>query len=258
LVLTLLRLLPRKALSHFTGIVVHLESPKWFANFLKHQLIKALKIDSSEAEKHIDEYKSFGNFFSRRLKEGARPVSNSLLISPCDGAISQQGIIDNGLLTQSKNINYSLSKLLKNDKYVDMFMSGYFVTIYLAPFNYHRVHVPMNGDIVDNYTIAGDLWPVNQKSVESIDELFCINERNISIFNTTEGYYALLMIGATNVGSIELMENTKVSSSLNKGDEYGIFNMGSTVVLLFDRNINKSLKIDQTKLGPTKCSQSLF
>ena len=256
MILKLLSILPRKALSHLTGIIVHLEYPKWFANFLKHTLIEKLKIDVSEAENEVDTYNSFGSFFARRLKNGARPLGNTPFVSPCDGVISENGPIKGGQLTQCKDIDYSLNKLLKNEKYSAEFIDGYFMTIYLAPFNYHRVHIPADAKIIDNYTIAGDLWPVNKASVTSIDELFCINERNISICSTPAGQYAQIMVGATNVGSIELMPNIKNGYSVEKGEEYGIFNMGSTVILLIDSNLRKSFRIEDIKPGRVMCLES--
>ena len=256
MILKLLSLLPRKAISHLTGIIVHLESPKWFANFLKHTLIRKLNIDASEAECEVNSYKSFGSFFARRLKKGSRPLGNASFVSPCDGVISEKGHINNGHLTQCKDINYTLSKLLKNDQYSSAFLGGYFMTIYLAPFNYHRVHIPADAKMIDNYTIPGDLWPVNKASVTSIDELFCINERNISICSTPAGQYAQIMVGATNVGSIELMPNIKNGNSINKGDEYGVFNMGSTVILIFDSNLKKSFRIEDIHPGPVMCLES--
>jgi phosphatidylserine decarboxylase len=256
LLLKILSILPRKAVSHLTGIIVHLESPQWFARFLKYKLIDKLNIATCEAEHPVDHYKSFGAFFARRLKGGARPMGEDSIVSPCDGVISEKGHISNGHLTQCKDIDYSVSKLLKNDAFSEQFIDGAFMTIYLAPFNYHRVHVPADATIVENYTIAGDLWPVNKISVTSIDELFCINERNISICSTDKGNYAQIMVGATNVGSIELMPEIKKGNKVSKGDEYGIFNMGSTVVLLFDRNLKESLTIETIETNSIACLSS--
>ena len=256
MILQLLSVLPRKYLSHLTGKVVHLEKPIWFSKWLKHTLIKKFNINTAEAEFETDHYPSFGSFFARRLKEGERVMSEDEFILPCDGVISEKGDITEGHLTQCKDINYSLQKLLKNETYAKQFLEGYFITIYLAPFNYHRVHTPADATVTDNYTIEGDLWPVNQKSVSSIDELFCINERNISVCETQAGSYAQIMVGATNVGAMELMPDIQKGNTIKKGGEYGIFNMGSTVVLLFDSNLKESLKIDHTESGPVRCLES--
>ena len=183
-------------------------------------------------------------------------MADSTFVSPCDGVVSEKGHITNGRMTQCKGIDYSLEKLLKKDSLKEVFLDGTYITIYLAPFNYHRVHCPGDGEILENYTIPGDLWPVNKVSVTSIDELFCVNERNISIISTPEGKYALIMVGATNVGSIELNPNIQKGNSVKKGDEYGIFNMGSTVILLFDRNLKDSLKIDSVTSAPIECLAS--
>lgn len=274
MVLTLLKFLPRKWLSRLTGKVVHAANPAWFATWLKHKLIKSLKIDPSEAEKSVAEYPSFGKFFARKLKDGVRPLSEEEIISPCDGKVVCQGGIQNGKLIQCKGKEYTLMDLLQDEKAVEQFQDGYFTTIYLAPHNYHRVHVPMKSEILSSTFISGDLWPVNTNSVSKVENLFCINERWLTLFKTELGPMALLMVGATNVGFMELshmsndlnlddLQETRFTSfdpplKFEKGQEHGIFHMGSTVILLFSKQISAKLEQNPAPLGPIQFGQTLF
>lgn len=259
MLLTLLRLLPRKALSHFTGIVVHIEKPKIFADFIKSTLIKSFNINTAEAERSVDSYPSFGKFFARRLKPETRPLAEAPFVMPCDGKISEFGPIEEGYLTQCKGINYSVEKLLKDSNLVSEFQEGFFITVYLAPYNYHRVHLPASGKITHNYTIEGDLWPVNNTSVEEVDELFCVNERKISILETDENQrYALIMVGATNVGSIELDDSIYLENNVPKGNEYGTFHMGSTVILLLNKDLRKKVDTKILQRGNVTCLEALL
>lgn len=240
---------------------MHLEKPKFLAKAIKHTLIRSLKINTSESEYDVTHYRSFGHFFARKLKAGLRPVASTPLVSPCDGKLVQCGKINGNQLIQSKGLSFSLQDFLGDESLCEPFLDGFFLTLYLAPHNYHRVHIPVKSELCLSRFQAGDLWPVNAQSVAAIPGLFCINERWISTFNSTLGAYAMVMVGATNVGSMEIhavkdKEPEKLTSGewlsyfeppvkFEKGDEYGIFNMGSTVILLLSRDFLSRIDTSQ-------------
>lgn len=248
--LSLLGKLPRKLMSRWVGALVHAEKPRAFALWLKHSLVKKFGIDVSEAEFPLDHYPSFGAFFARRLKEGARDFSPEGFLSPCDGRLDQFGEIHSDTLLQCKGREYRLSTLLGDAEVAQRYEGGRFMTIYLAPYNYHRVHWGHGGDLLWTRLISGDLWPVNEASVQYVPELFCQNERYLCEMKSSQGSHLSVMVGATNVGWMvcdhldEEREQILLKSrggyvvhdelQKNKGDEYGLFNMGSTVVLVLD------------------------
>lgn len=236
---------------------MHLKKPKWFARWLKYKLIESLKLDVQEAEHEVDHYPSFGAFFSRRLKNGARPIASDGFVSPCDGRLQSFETITSDLLLQSKGIHYSLKNLLGDSGAEKKYQGGMAITIYLAPHNYHRVHTPENMNIQRTKKISGDLWPVNRSSVEKIHPLFCLNERWIAEADVGGlGRMSLVMVGATNVGKMEVFHLTQEQNQsidldiehpekviLQKGQEFGVFHMGSTVILILDRNLSEHYKM---------------
>jgi|SaaInlStandDraft_1057018.scaffolds.fasta_scaffold10841_3 phosphatidylserine decarboxylase len=266
--------LPRKWLSRATGKIVHAEHPRWLASFLKGQLIRILGVPTHEAEKSVSEYPSFGAFFARKLKEGARPISPDLLVSPCDGTLEQSGVVEEGRLLQCKGSHYPLYELLGDVELARHYEGGRYLTIYLAPHDYHRVHWPMAGKLSETRYISGDLWPVNQMSVEHVERLFCINERFHSTLTTEHGKMTLIMVGATNVGSMSLdhlgeedqalMEGRGAGwkehqgESVDKGDTFGVFNMGSTVILLLDSSLSLAVEMDDVRHGKLLYGQGLI
>jgi phosphatidylserine decarboxylase len=184
----------------------------------------------------------------------ARPIEGdeSVVVSPVDGTVSQGGKIEAGTLIQAKGVTYSLDQLLSYQRaFVEKFDGGEFVTIYLSPRDYHRIHMPINGQIEASTYIPGELYPVNKTGVKRIPELFAINERVITYIRTSFGHMALIKVGATNVGSIKVVYDESIvtnpdkklmrthkeyqpPSSLAKGEEIGRFEFGSTVILLFE------------------------
>ncbi len=204
---------------------------------------------------NVEDYSSFNAFFIRNLKPDARSwqKDNSLILSPVDGAVSQIGKINNDKLIQAKGIDYSLSRLLANDENaVERFKGGNFTTLYLSPRDYHRIHMPVSGRLIKSIYVPGDLFPVNTASVRTVDQLFARNERFISLFETELGLMAQIMVGAIFVGSMETVFAGQITPSrhreittkeyennsvkLNQADEFGHFNMGSTVILIFEKN----------------------
>ncbi|PSR21180.1 MAG: phosphatidylserine decarboxylase [Sulfobacillus acidophilus] len=229
----------------------------WFARTRLSRLavaiyVKRYGVDLSEAEKPMTEYRSLAEFFGRRLKAESRPIDDSdgAIVSPSDALLSEQGSIDGNVSLSAKGVRYSLSMLLAADgSTTSSFDQGWFMTLYLSPRDYHRVHVPVAGKIVGWTHVPGTFYPVNARGVTSIPAVFTRNERVIIYIATDAGTYAVVMVGAFVIGGISLVHVPQVitnrrpasvrSETLNhpiavaRGDELGQFNFGSTVILLF-------------------------
>lgn len=218
-----------------------------------------------EAESpHADDYPDFNTFFTRQLKSGARTIDPDPLsfISPSDGRISQVGRVVNGHCLQAKGQHFSVRSLLANDASANEFAGGHFHTIYLAPRDYHRVHMPVSGTLQRMIHVPGRLFSVSPGTVRHVPNLFARNERVVSVFATQHGPMAVILVGALLVSSMETVwagtitppRGLRVSSgdwsrrniSLQKGEELGRFNMGSTVILLLTAGAVASL----AELGP--------
>ena len=225
---------------------------------LKNTLIRFViwrfNVDMSiAADQDLDHYRHFNEFFSRTLKEGARPIAadQNAIACPVDGTISQLGSIQDGRIFQAKGHDYSLKTLLGGlDHLQERFSGGQFATIYLSPRDYHRIHMPYSGTLVETVYVPGRLFSVNPDTTRSIPALFARNERLITLFETDHGPMAVILVGAIFVAGIETvwtgnygdktfrpLEHRDRSQlpqvSLEKGMELGRFNMGSTVILLF-------------------------
>ena len=221
--------------------------------------IRYYKVDMTIAERpDPDIYCSFNEFFTRSLAEDARPVIDSPLAiaSPVDGSVSQAGQIEEEALIQAKGKNFSLSTLLANDSdAVKRFTNGSFSTIYLSPRDYHRIHIPLDAKLLKMTYVPGDLFSVNDSTSKVVDQLFARNERVICLFETRFGLMATILVGAIFVGGMETIwhgeitpakkrelrvweydENTTTQTDFVKGEELGRFNMGSTVILLFEQD----------------------
>ncbi len=234
---------------------------KFIKNALISLFISAYKIDLESAVcANSKEYKSFNEFFTRALKPGARPIASgeNSIACPADGIISQAGTIQNGEIFQAKGKTYTLKRLLANQSsYIKEFEAGNFLTIYLAPKNYHRVHMPLDGKLLQTLYVPGRLFSVNRLSVDTTSNLFCNNERLICLFQTKIGQIAIIMVGAMLVAGIEtvwepqgrikgLKDYTHEEIFLKKGDEMGHFKFGSTVILLFPTN---SVRLNDLQSG---------
>ena len=200
-------------------------------------------------------YSSFNAFFTRALKPGVRPIAADAdtLVSPVDGSLSQFGDIDAGRLLQAKGIEYSAAALLGGEAAAEQYAGGQYACIYLAPFDYHRIHMPVDGRLRRTRYLPGRLFSVNAATARTIPGLFGINERVVCEFDTRLGAVALVMVGALFVGSIETVYAGEINPpasrggapqeitagqglELRRGEELGRFNMGSTVVLLWQRS----------------------
>lgn len=243
--------LPKKWLSHTLGSLVHLKLPQALNQKLIQNFVKYYGIDIEEAEKNISEYDSLGDFFSRRLKAGARPVEGEV-IHPCDSLLLESGKVHNQLLIQAKGRHYSVQDFLPENPWADDFLEGSFFTYYLAPHNYHRVHSPVSGEIGWSTYVPGELWPVNSWSVKKVKDLYVVNERVVTGLETEKGKVIVVMVGATNVGSMSFTFDPNIKTNLpgkkervhrtydpkrkiQVGDEFGVFHLGSTVVVLYDK-----------------------
>jgi phosphatidylserine decarboxylase len=258
----MMHILPKKWLSYWVGKLVHIQWPKPIATLAIQSFGKFYNIDFDEAEKQISEYNSIGDFFVRRLKPGVRPVADSPVVHPADSVISQIGEIQSGKCIQAKGKTYSVGELVGNFELAQKFQDGLFVTYYLCPTDYHRVHSPVDGVVKRTIHIPGHLWPVNSWSTENIENLFAVNERVVLEIESRIGNCLLVFVGATNVGQIrlsfdqEIATNTKLSVKLfgplrsqmrekvynppvpiSRGMELGAFHMGSTVVMIYPKNI---------------------
>jgi phosphatidylserine decarboxylase len=253
LFVALQRLLPQHALSRLIARAAESKMP-WLKNLLVKRAIAAFDINVEEAESSdLDDYENFNSFFTRALKDGARPIDqdSDSLVSPADGAVSQAGPITQQRIIQAKGSDYSASRLLGDAEEAKLFKDGAFTTIYLSPKDYHRVHMPIAGTLMSTRYIPGDLFSVNDKTAQGLPGLFARNERLVCQFDSELGQFALVFVGAMLVAGIETVwggfenpgrgavRNADFSGrdlSFDKGDEIGRFKFGSTVILLFQKD----------------------
>lgn len=245
-------LLPQHLLSRLTGRLADCRIG-WIKNQLIKAFIKRFNVDMSEAlQEDPTAFSSFNDFFTRELKPDAREIlaDPSQLVSPADGAISELGELQHGQLMQAKGINYSLTRLLGGDlEKAQPFMGGSFATIYLSPRDYHRVHMPIQGRLLETVYVPGKLFSVNQATADNVPGLFARNERLVCFFETPAGPMALILVGAMIVAGIETVWDGQVAPParqvtlrdfnnpqpvvLEKGQEMGRFKLGSTAIVVF-------------------------
>jgi phosphatidylserine decarboxylase len=245
-------LLPQHALSRLVLRATRVRA-QWFKDLLVRGFLRLYAIDMGDAVQADPlSYGSFNEFFTRALKPGARVIAADAdaISCPVDGAVSEAGTIDGELLIQAKGRRYRLRELLAAQPWARDFEGGSFATIYLAPFNYHRVHMPLRGDLKDTVYVPGRLFSVNAVTAAYVPRLFARNERVLTLFDTAYGRVALILVGALNVGSMATVWEGDITPaarrvvtrlparpvSLGKGEEMGRFNMGSTVILLFQKD----------------------
>lgn len=243
------RVVPQQKLSRVVGKVAASENP-----LLKNIVIQAFKakygIDMSIAEQqNALKFKSFNEFFTRSLKDGVRDIDSNpaSVVSPADGAISQLGKINEGDIFQAKGQSFSVEKLIGDPQLAEPFKNGEFATVYLSPKDYHRVHMPYTGTLTETLYIPGELFSVNQTTAENIPGLFARNERMVCLFDTDLGRMAVVLVGAMIVAGIETVATGKVKPTgrlelnhhdlkIEKGAELGRFYLGSTAVVLFEKD----------------------
>lgn len=251
-------LLPHHLFSRLVGWFM---GHRLWKNWLIAIFARRYGVDFSEAEReHPEDYTSFNDFFTRRLKAGARPLPDDpgVIINPADGAISQLGLIDGAdgqQIFQAKGHAYSCQSLLAcAAKETEKFRNGFFATVYLSPKDYHRVHMPFTGKLRSMTYVPGSLYSVNPTTTAAISGLFARNERVVCQFETEIGPMAVVLVGAMIVASIEtswagqicpgrgtrgverIDYNDARQVKLKTGDELGLFKTGSTVIVLFSEN----------------------
>jgi phosphatidylserine decarboxylase len=253
---TLFYAFPHHMVSRVVYFATRLSSPiivqpmiNWF--------IKKFNVDMSEAEfPDPKAYQTFNEFFTRPLKSGARPIASSdnSLACPADGTVSESGPIHDDQIFQAKNHNYTVKELVGGDEALAaLFKDGRFATVYLAPYNYHRMHMPTDGLLRKMVHVPGRLFSVAQWTVRNIPRLFARNERLVCLFSTDAGPMVMVLVGAINVAAIETVwsglvtppRGKKIShfdyadtkKTYKKGVEMGRFNMGTTVILLTPSNV---------------------
>lgn len=247
--------LPQHAISRLARWITRVETPAWIKNILIRRFIRRFGVDMNEAAiPDIHAYSCFNDFFTRALRADARPITGDAqsIACPVDGRISQIGSLDRENILQAKGRTYSVAELLAGESQTsDKFMDGEFATLYLSPRDYHRIHMPLTGSLRKMLYVPGRLFSVNPPTTRVVPRLFARNERVITVFDTDAGCMAVVLVGALNVGSIETVwageitpprshavhrrEYQEGEVSLKKGAELGRFNMGSTVIVLFER-----------------------
>lgn len=224
---------------------------RWLKSLLIGGFLRLYPIDLSEAEPDDPRaYPSFNSFFTRGLRDGARPLTGGedVIVSPCDGRLTEYGNLDGDRLVQAKGRRYTTHALLgEPPDLIEPFDGGSFMTIYLAPHHYHRVHAPVTGRLDRARYVPGRRFSVNSATALHIDNLYCRNERVSLWLSTAAGHAVVVMIGALNVASLTTKLTGEIASGAGKlvadespevtarGDELGRFNLGSTIVMLFAR-----------------------
>jgi phosphatidylserine decarboxylase len=253
--------LPHNAISWLAGVLAN-SNVIWLKNYLIRYFINRYPVNLSEAEESNPfAYASYNDFFTRSLKPTLRPIASGLhdFASPADGQISQFGSIEYDLIFQAKKHFYTTSDLLGgNADTAKAFLNGHFVTIYLAPKDYHRVHMPIDGQLFKMIYIPGKLFSVNHRTTNYTPNLFARNERVVALFHTSIGDVAMVLVGAMIVGSIETVWAGTITPphrnriqfwdynhpiSLKRGEEMGRFKLGSTVIVLTEAD---TLEFDPT------------
>jgi phosphatidylserine decarboxylase len=247
-------LLPKKLLTRAMGALAGLEGGA-LTHWVVRKFVAAYKVDMAEAaDPRIESYRTFNEFFTRPLREGARPLSEAPFVCPVDAAISQFGPIEHDQIFQAKGHSYSTRALVGGDQQLaHRFDHGHFATLYLAPKDYHRIHMPCEGRLTRMIYVPGDLFSVNPLTARHVPGLFARNERVVCVFECAHGPMVMVLVGATIVGSMATVWHGVVNPPrtasirewtyedrqvvLAKGAEMGRFLLGSTVILLFPQNV---------------------
>jgi phosphatidylserine decarboxylase len=260
-----IRVLPKKPLSRAVRRLASIRSKLAVRRFAHRYGIAV-----EDAERPLEEYESLLDFFTRRLKPGLRPLDPDpkALLSPVDGAYLVGGPIGSGQLYQAKGRTFTLNALLADEQAEKRFVHGTYTTLYLAPKDYHRIHAPATGTILGYTYLPGALYPVNAAAVAHVDQLFARNERLITHLETPVfGRIEVIKVGATCVGHIKVAYDKEVATNcgatevvrkiydrpipVDRGDELGVFEMGSTVILVIERpvSLNAMSAGDPVRMG---------
>ena len=250
--------IPKQAITTLAGKLAHFEGGNKTSAVIKW-FVKRYNVNMAEAANpDINSYKTFNEFFTRPLREDARPITKADFICPVDGAISQFGRIEQDQIFQAKGHHYSTAALLGGDKNsAKRYENGEFACLYLSPKDYHRIHMPCDGKLVKMTYVPGDLFSVNPVTAQGVPGLFARNERVVCEFTSEQhGYFVMVLVGATIVGSMATVWHDAKDGIINpprrghiqvwtyadnnivlqQGDEMGRFLLGSTVVMLFQKD----------------------
>ena len=250
-------IVPQQQLSILAGKLARTEQPL-LKKALIHSFAKAYGITLDDyARGSMDDYASFNDFFTRELTDGMRPIDSSptSLVCPADGTVSQIGSITDDQLLQAKGRSYSAGQLLADFQDGQSVTDGHFATIYLAPSNYHRVHMPFDGTLIETRYVPGTLFSVNNATASHIPDLFARNERLVCVFDTAFGRSFVVLVGAMIVAGIECVATGAIhrtrhmqvqnhNLSLAKGDELGRFYLGSTAIVVLPSSAGTTWQAD--------------
>jgi phosphatidylserine decarboxylase len=266
-------LLPKGALTNFAGWVAGAKGGprttaliRWFVGRYNVNMDEAL-------DPNIANYKTFNEFFTRALRPDARPLADAAFICPVDGRISQFGAIDDDQIFQAKGHQFSTTALVGGDAALAAkFQHGSFANLYLSPRDYHRIHMPLDGKLTRMIYVPGELFSVNPTTARGIPGLFARNERVVCVFDTAHGPFVMTLVGATIVGSMATVWHgvinpprlpkvtewsyTEQNIVLKKGEELGRFLLGSTVVMLFPKDV-LSFNPGWQPAGPVRLGETM-
>ncbi len=246
-------LLPKGALTNFAGRVAGAKGGAMTTRLIRWFVGKYDVNMDEAANSDIASYHSFNEFFTRALKDGARPLADADFVCPVDGRISQFGAIEDDQIFQAKGHRFSTTALVGGDRALaDQFRHGAFANLYLSPRDYHRIHMPVDGKLTRMIYVPGELFSVNPTTARGVPGLFARNERVVCVFDTANGPFVMTLVGATIVGSMATVWHGVVNPPrqptlcewtygdrdivLKKGEELGRFLLGSTVVMLFPKD----------------------
>ncbi|WP_381426426.1 phosphatidylserine decarboxylase [Sporosarcina thermotolerans] len=204
-----------------------------FSRKLIKPFARTYTINEEEAEFPIEHYDSLQAYFTRNLKQGARPIDfqDEILISPVDGILSASGTIERDQTFMIKDYLYSIKQILGDDQIANVYEGGFFYVFYLSPRDYHHFHYPYDGKLLSRYALGTTSFPVNDLGLRLGNQPFATNYRLISELSTSHGKIAMIKVGALNVNSIHINDSSK---ECRKGEEFGYFSFGSTVILLLE------------------------
>ncbi len=258
------KMLPKGFISRVFGYTSLIPIPQGLMKRIIAWYSAKYGVNLDEAEIPAEGYKNLNKFFTRTLKSGSRKIDGdkSSVVATTDSRVDMYGDITDDSILQAKGVDYSLRELIPSIE-AEKFINGKFITLYLSPGDYHRIHSPVSGKITGFFNIPGKLFTVQEFMVKGLKGLFAINERLITYIETESGAVAVCKIGAINVGKISLSYDHSVTNKVfrskneliydddkkplvKKGDEIGIFNLGSTVIILFE---NGMMEFSDLKYG---------
>jgi phosphatidylserine decarboxylase len=269
----LLKYFPKNIMSRLIGRCARFPLPKALRPLLLGAFARVFKIRLQDAEFPLRNYRSADEFFTRRLKPCLRPIAGEDLVHPVDGTLTAIGSMSEGEILQAKGLRFSLLQFVVEADLAVQLHGGTYLTYYLCPTDYHRVHAPFAGELKAILHQPGTLWPVNPWSVTNVPRLFAINERLIFRFDTRWGQAAVVMVGATNVGEMSTPFAAEICTnrggrtrrvdfrhpiSVKKGDELGTFHLGSTVLVLLPEKASGELNLNVSLPQAVRLGESVL